>query len=720
VSTGFARVDERLRERVGQVRAAAQAPSPDAEHDPLAGYYVSEAEVDRLLAAVVPELPEAGRARLAGLAEAFALTAFDLDVVLTCLGPELDSRYGRLYAYLHDDLTRRVPSVDLVLTLWCPDGASRLAGRARLAPGAPLRRHGLVRLDESGDPQAASMLECPLRLDPRLARHLLEDDDPDERLADVLVPGVLVPAGQLPEARRPGSSAAGWEPWEPTGLAAALAAIVERTGTDVVVHLRGAAGSGRLAVAAAFCQSAAVPLLVARCGALAAESDPRCAELVGLVGREARLRGAATYWRDVDLLAGERLGAFVDALADCPGPVLLGGAGDWPGPEPPARPFVRLELARPDAPARREIWASLVAPASAADRAGRERGLAFDEADPPDPEALAGAFRFTAGQIRDAVAAATTLAVTRDPAAPRLRQADLAKAARSTSGRGLVGIARHVVTPYGWDDLVLPPGPARRLRELADQLRHRGLVHDAWGFGRAVAPAGGLTVLFAGPPGTGKTMAASVLANTLGVDLHAVDLATTVNKYIGETEKNLARAFEAAADSNAILFFDEADALFGRRTQVRDSHDRYANIETSYLLQRIETHPGVVILATNLRKNMDEAFVRRFGATVEFPAPDEAERLRIWQRIWPAAAPLGPDVDLATLAREVDLPGGHLRNIVLSGAFLAAADGGTITMAHLLQAARAEYDKLGKIVANGALTAAPPAPADRGRDPRGC
>ncbi|ADP85030.1 ATP-binding protein [Pseudofrankia inefficax] len=701
----LARVDGRLREQLARVRAPAAATSASADGpDPLAGYYISEAEIEQILAGPGFDLPELDRGRLSRLADAFELTPFDTDVVLTCLAPEIDRRFGRLYAYLHDDVTRRAPSVDLVLTLWCTDGAARLAARARLAPGAPLRRHGLVRLDETGEPRPASMLECALRLDPRLARHLLGDDDPDDRLAAVLVRA----EPDAPVDTPPPVDATGGLPPDHVEE---LLALFHRAGPEIVVYLDGPAGSGRAALARAFARALARPLLVARCDGLAGEPPARVAELVRLVGREARLRGAVTCWRDADRLgADDRRAAFAEALADGPGPVLVGGLEPWDGPEPARRPFARLRFDRPDAEARHRLWSA------ALDGAALDKAT-LDETDPPDAAALAAAFRFTAGQIREAVAAGVMLALTRDPAAPRLRQADLATACRTRSGRELAHLARHVVTSYGWDDLVLPPERMAQLRELADQVRHRGLVHDTWAFGRAVAPAGGIIALFAGPPGTGKTMAASVLANALGVDLYAIDLATTVSKYIGETEKNLGRVFEAAADSNAVLFFDEADALFGRRTQVRDAHDRYANIETSYLLQRIETHPGVVILATNLRKNMDEAFVRRFRATLEFPPPGEAERLRIWERIWPSAAPRAADVDLGALARAIDLPGGHIRNIVLGGAFLAAADGGIITMAHLLRATRGEYEKLGKIISPGELTGVAPR-HDEGRGAR--
>ena len=203
-------------------------------------------------------------------------------------------------------------------------------------------------------------------------------------------------------------------------------------------------------------------------------------------------------------------------------------------------------------------------------------------------------------------------------------------------------------------------------------------------------------MLFAGPPGTGKTMAAAVIANELGLELLRIDLAQVVSKYIGETEKNLERVFVAAERGDAILFFDEADALFGKRSDVKDAHDRYANIEISYLLQRMEEYDGLAILATNLRHHLDEAFLRRLQVSVEFPFPDETHRRRIWETLFPPEAPLGPDVDFDLLARELKLAGGNLKNIALAAAFCAAAEGGTIDLAHLARAAWREHQKLGR------------------------
>jgi len=267
----------------------------------------------------------------------------------------------------------------------------------------------------------------------------------------------------------------------------------------------------------------------------------------------------------------------------------------------------------------------------------------------------------------------------------------------------LAALARKLAFPYGWDDLVLPTDQRGQLEEICARVRSRQLVYDAWGFGRKLGHGRGLHVLFAGPPGTGKTMAAAVIANELRLELYRIDLAQVVSKYIGETEKNLERVFAAAEQSDVILFFDEADALFGKRSDVKDAHDRYANIEISYLLQRMEEYDGLAILATNLRQHLDEAFLRRLQASVEFPFPDEVHRRRIWATLFPPEAPLGPDVDFDLLARELKLAGGNLKNIALAAAFYAAAEGSSITLAHIARAAWREHQKLGRSWEEAAL-----------------
>jgi SpoVK/Ycf46/Vps4 family AAA+-type ATPase len=222
-------------------------------------------------------------------------------------------------------------------------------------------------------------------------------------------------------------------------------------------------------------------------------------------------------------------------------------------------------------------------------------------------------------------------------------------------------------------------------------------VYDRWGFGKKLSLGKGLIALFSGPSGTGKTLSAEILARELGLDLYRIDLSCVVSKYIGETEKNLSRMFAEAQESNAILFFDEADALFGKRSEVKDAHDRYANIEINYLLQRVEEFEGVIILASNLSKNIDAAFVRRLSFMVEFPFPDEGHRLRIWRGIFPRQAPVAEDLDFAFLACKFRIAGGNIKNVALAAAFQAAEAGQAISMVHLVAALKREYQKLGKV-----------------------
>jgi MoxR-like ATPase len=312
-----------------------------------------------------------------------------------------------------------------------------------------------------------------------------------------------------------------------------------------------------------------------------------------------------------------------------------------------------------------------------------------------DTYEAAAKFRLSVEQIRAAAEVSRIAAGSRDVAVPE--PADLDLGARQASSSRLGDLATHLGPGYAWDDLVLPEHPLDLLRSISAYLRHRDRVLSEWGYEATVSRTQGLKVLFAGESGTGKTMAAQVLGAQLGLDLFRVDLATIVSKYIGETEKNLERIFTAAHGSNAILFFDEADALFGKRSEVSDSHDRYANIEVAYLLQRMEGYPGAVILATNFRRNIDDAFVRRLDFVIDFPFPEPEDRRRIWQLVLPRQAPVADDVDFDFLATRFKLSGGAIRNCSLAAAFRAADEGSEIEMRHLVGAVAQEYGKQGRL-----------------------
>jgi SpoVK/Ycf46/Vps4 family AAA+-type ATPase len=275
---------------------------------------------------------------------------------------------------------------------------------------------------------------------------------------------------------------------------------------------------------------------------------------------------------------------------------------------------------------------------------------------------------------------------------------DVIDAARAVSSPALGELARRLEPRHAWSDIVLPADALSRLHEFCARFRHRATVYEDWGYGSAGLSRPGTAALFVGLPGTGKTMAAEIVAADLGYDLYRIDLSAVVSKYVGETEKNLETIFRAAEQGEVVLLFDEADALFGKRSEVRDAHDRYANIEVAYLLQRLETYSGVAILTSNLNGNLDEAFLRRLDAIVEFPFPEEDERREIWRRSLPELAPRAEDVDVADLARAFKLTGGHIRNSALTAAFLAASEGEPISRRHMLHAIRREYEKVGKLV----------------------
>jgi len=274
---------------------------------------------------------------------------------------------------------------------------------------------------------------------------------------------------------------------------------------------------------------------------------------------------------------------------------------------------------------------------------------------------------------------------------------DLLIGCRLQSNQKLGALARKLSPLKGWEDITLPEHALEQLREICGQLKYRQKVYGDWGFGNKQTLGKGLCVLFFGLSGTGKTLAVEVMARELQLEAFKIDLSTVVSKYIGETEKNLSKVFQEAETSNAILFFDEADALFGKRSEVKDAHDRYANIEINYLLQRMEEFDGLVILATNLRKNIDEAFFRRMHFAVEFPMPDESHRYRIWKQHLPESAPVAGDIDFDFLSKRINLAGGNIKNVVVNAAFLAAENSGVIHMKHFLRAIRREYEKIGRL-----------------------
>jgi len=571
------------------------------------------------------------------------------------------------------------PTVGAMLAALLPSREAQIAARRRLTSEAPLLRHGLLKLDQDPATRRLPLPARTLELDPRIAAFLLGDDALDTRLAPyvrITSPQSAIDALLLPADLKHGLTR--------------LVAREHDKASAPIVSLVGPRGSGKRALAAALCAAIGRRLLIVDCAALVTAGEDAFLRLLPMIAREALLADAVIHWVDADAALPGPAPAATAALSS----ILRTHPGlGFVSSKTPAsaalalgdRQSVEVELSRPSAADQARLW---------------QRALGEEDAKEVDLPVLTSTFRFTGGQILEAVSAAKNLARFRDPDA-RPTTSDLMAACRSLHGHRVGALARTLAPRYGWDDLVLPPDKKAMLRELCVHLRHRSRVLDDWGYEQKLGLGKGLAALLSGPPGTGKTMAASVIAAELGVLLLHIDLSTVVSKYIGETEKHLAELFESAEAANAALFFDEADALFGKRTEVRDAHDRYANLETSYLLQRIESYEGVVLLATNFLKNIDDAFVRRFAFVIDLPFPSLADRLRIWQGIWTPETPLDNDLNLPFLAERLELSGGYIRNIALAAAFLAADEGTPVGMRHLRHAARREFQKMGKVVDAG-------------------
>jgi len=324
------------------------------------------------------------------------------------------------------------------------------------------------------------------------------------------------------------------------------------------------------------------------------------------------------------------------------------------------------------------------------------RSLSLPMAEDTDLVRLANFYSLTPGQIEQVLSIAETECIARG--LPEIGEAAISYAVRLLCRPRLVELTQPLTTHFTWDDLMLEEEPTAQLHRICDRIRYRRQVKEEWGFGRKLPYGKGISVLLYGPSGTGKTMAAQVMAREFGLDAYRVDLSRIMDKYIGETEKKLGELFDAARDANAILFFDEADALFAKRTEISDSKDRYANVETAYLLQRMEQHNGISIMATNIAQNFDEAFKRRISFMVHFPMPTPETRLRIWRSVFPAEAPLHKGVDLKFLADRFELAGSGIKNVAVSAAYLAAAEGGEIRREHIARAIREEFLKTGRVI----------------------
>jgi len=654
--------------------------SPDPTTAPYRGLQISLEEVSHLLqrhpaeplfATAAPEnLSPPAASRLAWLQHQFQLTPIDLDILSLALAPELDRRYERLYAYLQDDIRAVHPTIDLALNLLCPTAGDKLQQRDRFSPDAPLIRHHLLHLHSQPD-TPTPLLAHTLHLDAQIVRYLLGNNGLDSRLSpfcQLIHPTLTLNQLNLnPELQQK------------------LSAIAQNR-QPLRLYFQGTDTSSKRRAAEALAQELHTPLLAADISRLTANLKTDIEPTLKLLWREAWFQNALLYLNGWDNLPGCDRALASDTLLATPLPLtILCGTEPW-NPTAGILGVVTVPIPHPDFLQRRHCWQTHL----------KSAGISLTDS---DLYAIADRFRLTSDRIADAVATACNQARVEGNNDTEPNIADLFAAARAQSGHNLTQLARPIQPKYCLDDIVLPTEQKTQLREICDRAIHQTKVLSEWGFDSHLSLGKGLNVLFTGVPGTGKTMAAEALAHELQLDLLKIDLSQIVSKYIGETEKNLDRIFTAAATSNAILLFDEADALFGKRSEVKDARDRYANIEIGYLLQKMEEYEGIAILTTNLGNNIDDAFIRRLSFIIGFAFPKETERLQIWQKIFPASTPCSADLDLEFMARRFEIAGGNIRNIALASAFLAAAkDEKEIRMSHLIRATRREYQKMGKLL----------------------
>ena len=605
---------------------------------------------------------------LVTLQRVFSLSRFEVDILLTCLLPELYPGLCKVFGFLQDDATQTYPATGFLLDLYCHNQEERSIARQVFHPGSPLKNWDL--LAPIGDEAISPLLKRAFRVDERIVTYLLGNQQYDERLSGII------------SMTEPGLPAQ--PPRHATELKHLVDGVMATEGRIVTLAGKDTDGIQE------FIEATAATLgwkIISTPLALLHRQNEWNTKLTGLLLREAVLQPAVLVLHDADRRSGEplpdalplkRLLARKGVLVFYLGTGL--SFGDH-GFETRVR-HIQLDFPAPGAAERVQSWMAAI----------EKFNLPWTE---QTAEQLAMNYRIPQSRI-SVVLQHLRLRLNGSARDPE-HSLDLLRQLMSEYLRQpLDEVAKRIEPAFGWEDLILPRTVTDHLRAYRNMIAHQFTVYEKWRLGSKMPRGRGAVALFSGSSGTGKTMAAEVIARDLGINLYRIDLAGLVSKYIGETEKNIKKVFDNAG-SNTLLFFDEADSLFGRRTEIKDSHDRYANLEVNYLLQRLEDHDGPVVLATNIRKNLDEAFLRRIHFIIEFPQPSDSLRRIIFQKYLPSTMPLAEDIDLDFLAEHFEISGGDIKNAAVQAAFMAAENGGQLVMEHLLVALKREYLKIGKL-----------------------
>ncbi|MBB6734091.1 ATP-binding protein [Cohnella zeiphila] len=607
------------------------------------------------------------------LARLFGLSALETRIVIVCLAVEVDRKYESAFALLQGERSATYPSRDLLASLAAGDAAERRTAVRILREEGLLARYFLR--EAGGARKGGTTLNRYCRLDDRIVRFALDSAALPEAMARYMT---IVPPASVPEPLL-----GHFEIQDKLRSWMTRRAATEEA--SLVVSLWGNEGAGKRTHVAHLGVHFNEALLYVDMAKLP-EDGPDGPDALDAVFREAAIQQAIPVFCGFLLRSdGEaekrRKQDLLERLSRLPGIAFL--LSEEPCGPIDRRGVIELELEIPGLrdEERAEAWRTL--------------SLAYEIEDGIDWEALSSRFLFNPGQMASAMAAARASARWRTggDGHERIGWSDLIQACYKQISHNLSAKSKRLSPKQRWADLVLPEAQTRKLQHACHHIRYKHNVYGTWGFQGKLSYGTGISLLFSGPPGTGKTMAAEVAANELDMEIYKIDLSQMISKYIGETEKNLREIFDEAQSSYAILFFDEADALFGKRSEVKDAHDKNANTEVAYLLQKMEEYRGISILATNYLQNMDEAFLRRINYVIRFPMPDEKQREAIWRNIFPRQTPLASDLDCGFLGRKLQLSGGSIKNVALTAAFLASGEGEAVGMKHIFQAYQYELDK---------------------------
>ena len=634
---------------------------------------------------------------LVSLQQTFELVAFERDVLLMALAPAVDGTFNAIYGRLKG-LNYRAPlDVDVAMAVLAGGFTDRIRRRDAFGPSGRLLQHNLLLVGRGAVETGDDFLNLQLRLPARLVTLLLGSDDEDPSLrafselvepTETLDRVILPPADKHDIVRLVAHHDIYRQALDRWGLSEAVA-----YGRGLVMLFCGPSGTGKTLTARAVAHHLGRRLLRVQTSRLNDQHRAFEINLDNLL-REARLQSAVLFFDECEGLFASaqrgtgHLSALLAALEHFDGVVIL--ATNTPAMLDPAldrRILYRVDFQLPTPTMREAIW-RIHLPA------------ALPLADDVDVGYLGRRFEFAGGYIKNAVLLAAGRAASRAAGGEEsasINQADLLAAAYTQLRHRLNKYADHDVGDLRLDDLILPDDVKSQVSEVIEAVTAQQIVFREWGFGRKFNKGRGLSALFDGEPGTGKTLSAEVIAAELGLGLYRVNVANVVSKYIGETEKNLTRVFGEARSAHAILLFDEADSLFSKRVEVKGSNDRFANMEVNTLLQLMERYDGLVILTTNLKNSLDSAFERRLSFKVNFPFPEADTRATIWRHLLPSEAPLAPDIDHDLLGECFELSGGSIKNAVLRAAYRAAATGGLISMQHLDDAAKRECQAAGKL-----------------------